>query len=75
MTLEAYKTPEGYFGLPRDFQTIVLYYNKAMFDAAGVAYPTEDWTWDDLRTTAKATDAGQGRRRDDRPVGLLGRGL
>mgnify|MGYP003422935515 FL=1 len=25
VTLEAYKTPEGYFGLPRDFQTIVLY--------------------------------------------------
>ncbi|QLQ17663.1 MAG: sugar ABC transporter substrate-binding protein [Exiguobacterium profundum] len=54
ITLEAYKTPEGYFGLPRDFQTIVLYYNKAMFDAAGVAYPTADWTWDDLRGAAKA---------------------
>jgi multiple sugar transport system substrate-binding protein len=53
VTLEAYKTPDGYFGLPRDFQTIVLYYNKDMFDAAGVAYPTADWTWDDLRTTAK----------------------
>ena len=54
ITLEAYKTPEGYFGLPRDFQTIVLYYNKAMFDAAGVAYPTADWTWDDLRTASKS---------------------
>lgn len=53
VTLEAYKTPEGFFGLPRDFQTIVLYYNKDMFDAAGVAYPTEAWTWDDLRATAK----------------------
>jgi multiple sugar transport system substrate-binding protein len=53
VTLEAYKTPEGYFGLPRDFQTIVLYYNKDMFDAAGVAYPTEAWTWDDLRSAAK----------------------
>jgi multiple sugar transport system substrate-binding protein len=37
VTLEVYKTPEGHFGLPRDFQTIVLYYNKAMFDAAGQA--------------------------------------
>lgn len=53
LTLEAYKTPEGYFGLPRDFQTIVLFYNKAMFDAAGTAYPTADWTWDDLRAAAK----------------------
>ncbi len=54
VTLEAYKTPQGYFGLPRDFQTIVLYYNKAMFDAGGLAYPTDVWTWDDLRTAAKA---------------------
>ena len=52
ITLEAYKTPEGYFGLPRDFQTIVLYYNKDMFDAAGLAYPTDTWTWDDLRANA-----------------------
>jgi len=52
-TLEAYKTPSGMFGLPRDFQTIVLFYNKDMFDAAGVAYPTADWTYDDLRKAAK----------------------
>jgi multiple sugar transport system substrate-binding protein len=52
-TLEAYKTPDGYYGLPRDFQTIVLFYNKDMFDKAGIAYPTVDWTWDDLRTAAK----------------------
>ncbi len=53
-TLQAYKTPDGMYGLPRDFQTIVLFYNKDMFDAANVAYPTADWTYDDLRNTAKA---------------------
>jgi len=53
VTLEAYKLPDGYYGMPRDFQTVVLYYNKDMFDAAGVAYPTADWTYDDLRTSAK----------------------
>jgi multiple sugar transport system substrate-binding protein len=52
-TLQAYKTQQGYFGLPRDFQTIVLFYNKSMFDAAGMAYPNADWTWDDLRAAAK----------------------
>lgn len=31
----------------------ILYYNKDMFDAAGVAYPTEDWTWEDAREAAK----------------------
>ena len=54
VTLEAYKTADGIYGLPRDFQTIVLYYNKDMFDAGGVAYPTEAWTYDDFRTAAKA---------------------
>jgi multiple sugar transport system substrate-binding protein len=52
-TLTAYETADGYYGLPRDFQTIVLFYNKDMFDAAGVPYPTEDWTYDDLMAAAK----------------------
>jgi multiple sugar transport system substrate-binding protein len=53
ITLQAYKLSDGYYGLPRDFQTIVLFYNKDMFDAAGVAYPTDKWTYDDLRAAAK----------------------
>jgi multiple sugar transport system substrate-binding protein len=52
-TLEAYKLADGYYGLPRDFQTIVLFYNKDMFDAAKVAYPTADWTYQDLREAAR----------------------
>ncbi|HUX38371.1 MAG TPA: sugar ABC transporter substrate-binding protein [Rectinemataceae bacterium] len=51
--LAAYKTDKGYFGLPRDFQTIVLFYNKAMFDQAKLPYPKDSWTWDDLRAAAK----------------------
>jgi multiple sugar transport system substrate-binding protein len=53
-TLTAYQSPDGYFGLPRDFQTIVVFYNKDMFDKAGVPYPKAGWTYDDLRATAKA---------------------
>jgi multiple sugar transport system substrate-binding protein len=52
-TLQAYQLASGYYGLPRDFQTVVVFYNKEMFDAAGVAYPSPDWTYDDLRETAK----------------------
>jgi len=52
-TLNAYKTEDGYYGLPRDFQTIVLFYNKEMFDAAKVAYPTADWTYNDMLAAAK----------------------
>ena len=34
--------------MPKDKDNIFLVYNKEMFDAAGVAYPDENWTWDDL---------------------------
>ena len=53
-SLEVYKLDDGYYGLPRDFQTIVLFYNKDMFDAAGLAYPDDSWTYEDLRAAAKA---------------------
>jgi multiple sugar transport system substrate-binding protein len=33
------------YGLPRDIETNVLYYNKDLFDAAGLAYPDDTWTW------------------------------
>jgi multiple sugar transport system substrate-binding protein len=52
-TLSAYKVGNNYYGLPRDFQTVVLFYNKDMFDAAGVEYPSADWTYDDLLAAAK----------------------
>lgn len=37
-----------YYGVPKDKDTVGLVYNKEMFDAAGVSYPDENWTWDDL---------------------------
>jgi multiple sugar transport system substrate-binding protein len=41
------------FGLPRDLNVVALYYNKDMFDAAGIAYPDETWTWDKLVEVGK----------------------
>lgn len=52
-TLTTYQTHGNYYGLPRDLQPIVLFYNKDMFDKAGIAYPTDKWTMNDLRETAK----------------------
>lgn len=36
------------YGVPKDFDTNALWYNKEMFDQAGVAYPTDDMTYEDL---------------------------
>ncbi len=42
------------YGLPRDSDTKVIFYNKRLFNRADVSYPKADWTWDDLRNTALA---------------------
>lgn len=42
------------YGIPKDYDTIGLFFNKSIFDEMGVEYPTDDWTWDDLFTAAKA---------------------
>ena len=40
------------FAVPKDFDTIGLWYNKTLFDAAGLDYPDSSWTWDDLYRAA-----------------------
>lgn len=48
------------YALPKDHDTIALLYNKAIFDKYGVEYPTDDWTWEDVRdAAAKITEAGK----------------
>ena len=52
--LEAFNYNGIQYGVPNSFSNCVLFYNKDLFDAAGVAYPTDDWTWSDVETAAKA---------------------
>ncbi len=42
------------YGIAMDYDTTGLWYNKALFDKAGVAYPTSEWTWDDMVAAAAA---------------------
>ena len=41
------------YGFPRDIGLEVMYYNKDIFDEAGLDYPDESWTWDDLLAAAE----------------------
>lgn len=41
------------YAIPKDFDTIGVWYNKKIFDEAGVPYPTDDWTWEDMADIAK----------------------
>jgi multiple sugar transport system substrate-binding protein len=41
-------------GIPQNLSSLVVYYNKALFDRGGVPYPETDWTWEDFLETARA---------------------
>ncbi len=57
--LEAFNLDGTQYGLPESYSTVLLFYNKDLFDQAGLEYPTEDWTWADEKAAAK-TLAGLG---------------
>ena len=38
--------------IPQNISSLVVYYNQDLFDAAGIAYPSDKWTWDDFVETA-----------------------
>lgn len=40
------------YAVPKDVDTIALFYNKTMFDEAGISYPDDTWTWDDFYDAA-----------------------
>ena len=57
-----YNYKSNQYAIPKDYDTIGLWYNKTMFDKAGIAYPYDKWTWTDLYKAAKKltkTDGSQ----------------
>jgi multiple sugar transport system substrate-binding protein len=49
LAVKDFVAPDGHlYGLPRDLNTIALFYNKKMFDTAGIAYPDASWDWNKL---------------------------
>ncbi len=53
--METTRLSDGHeYGMPWNIVENCLYYNKDMFDDAGIPYPDETWTWDTLRQAAIA---------------------
>lgn len=40
-------------GLPWDGNSIIMFYNKDIFDAEGIPYPHDNWTYDEFRDIAR----------------------
>lgn len=55
--VDGYRYDGKLYGLPHTVSIPALWYDKKIFDAAGLKYPTADWTWDDVKSAAqKLTD-------------------
>lgn len=51
----------NYYALPFKQEMYCVFYNKAIFDEAGVPYPEGPWTWDEyVETAQKLTDKSKG---------------
>jgi multiple sugar transport system substrate-binding protein len=54
LAVKDFATSDGrQMGLPRDLNVIALFYNKKMFDAAGIPYPDDSWDWNKLIEVGK----------------------
>jgi multiple sugar transport system substrate-binding protein len=51
-TLDDFRWQGRLYGLPAEVVPVLIFYDKGMFDEAGVAYPHIGWTWDDFLEAA-----------------------
>lgn len=58
--IKLYESDGKQYAVPKDIDTIGLWYNKTMFDEAGVEYPNADWTWEDFYEAAKKLTKADG---------------
>lgn len=50
---EMYQWEGKTYALPKDMDTIAIWYNKTLFDEAGIPYPDGSWTWDEFYEIAQ----------------------
>lgn len=59
--IDLYTVDDEVYGIPKDFDTTGLWYNKKIFDEAGVPYPDDTWDWNKLKEVAtKLTNKDKG---------------
>jgi len=51
--LDWYRYNGKLYALPFNAATTLFYYNKTIFDKAGMRYPDASWTWDDVVAAAR----------------------
>jgi multiple sugar transport system substrate-binding protein len=52
ITIDSFRWDGVLTCIPQNISSLVVYYNQDLFDAAGLPYPADDWSWDDFVVTA-----------------------
>ncbi|MFH1904365.1 MAG: sugar ABC transporter substrate-binding protein [bacterium] len=61
--IEACQMDDKLYALPKELNVVCMFYNKTLFDRAGVSYPKDGWTWADfLKAAQKLTISENGRK-------------
>jgi multiple sugar transport system substrate-binding protein len=50
--LDQFRFDDKLWGIPDTASPEVVFFNRAMFEAAGIDEPTDDWSYDDMRAAA-----------------------
>jgi multiple sugar transport system substrate-binding protein len=59
LAVDAFRNRDGdIVCLPQNVSSLVVYFNRDLFEAAGVPVPAAGWTWDDMTAAAAALRAG-----------------
>jgi multiple sugar transport system substrate-binding protein len=60
LALDAFRYPgDALMCLPQNVSSLVVYFNRDLFAAAGISEPTEGWTWQDMTDAAAALTDGE----------------
>jgi multiple sugar transport system substrate-binding protein len=51
--MEAFRFDDKLWCIPQNVSSLVIYYNQDLFDAAGLPYPGDDWTWGEFLAAAQ----------------------
>lgn len=57
---DSYTIDGKLYAIPKDTGTCALWYNKDLFDKAGVDYPTDDWTWENMLQASEKLKGNMG---------------
>lgn len=60
VSIDQFRWDNGLWSLPSGFSPSLIYYNKTLFDAANIPYPTADWEWATFESTARSLTLHEG---------------